>query len=143
MPEPQSRKKQVIYGVLFVLLMSVAGIIFWRSSGSAISQLPDTADSRESFMCFKCGEVAELTPRGMADAIQRAQADVSRPEGVSVRELRVECPKCHELAMVRAMACSQCGNPYVQDTRDGKFHVLCRACEKLRDGPTKLPDQGD
>jgi len=129
------KTKSIVLGLLFVAIAGAAAYLFIVNLRGPEAQLPNTAESAQTYLCEKCGQRQDLTPRQLDEAIRQTQrSGVKPPESeMSVRKMMIlQCPSCKEPAVVLSRPCPQCGSPFLGTTTDGQSHTVCPACAKAQ-----------
>jgi Fe2+ or Zn2+ uptake regulation protein len=137
-----SVKRQVTYGALLIAALAASAYCISVMFKAPISEMPNTQEEAQLFVCSKCGAAANLTPRQVATGMGEAaaKAETERTGSTSIRKLVLICAQCKELSLTRGRECPKCKTPFALITPDGEHHIMCPACEKLEPAPQqKLP----
>ena len=104
--------KVIIAGVA---LVAALGIYFFVGSG--VEAVPDTDDTRTTWICLACEKPFTLTAAEFEDA--------SRSSG---KAYLVVCPACSELKGVRSAQCAACQNQFALTNAEGE-DTTCKKCQ--------------
>lgn len=98
-----------------VIALIAAAAIFWMNSGGA-DPIPDTPESRTSWMCHACRQVFTLTA-----------AEAAREEARAGGPSPLFCPACFEKEAYRVAQCETCGAYYFSSDVPGSSG-RCETC---------------
>ncbi len=98
----------VVLGIVggAIIIVGVAWLS-WRSADARSGE----QDLSMTLICAACGRVHPTTFTGMTELVQTAYDQGYREAGQTPRSALGLCPGCGKLALYRAEACPQCGQP--------------------------------
>lgn len=115
------------------LVCSVVAIamfyIFWPNQDRGI---PDTEESRVTYMCKECGYTVDFTAHELSEHRRlkgkRERKTVGDHFVTSARTEILLCPECGKTSLVRAQKCVECGKAFLASRKTVGPH--CEPCTK-------------
>ncbi len=119
----QYRREEQTKGALIVkiavIALALAGALYLALRGNPDQAQLDTPESADPYICLNCGQVFKVTPAEFERLASNGGIHApSDPEGAGVITLR--CPKCGQLAGVRAYPCPNDQTMFPRRLEDGR-----------------------
>ncbi len=117
-------KKQIVYIVIIVAALAVAGGITFITTGPGSASGPGTIpkDKMTWVICENCGETYEMQLREYYVQVEENM------EPMMLTAPPLECKECGEEALYRAAKCEKCGHIFKRGTVPNDFADRCPKC---------------
>ena len=116
--------KNVIYAVVIVLCLSIAGVVIVRSHSEADATGIDPSEQTWT-KCLACGYTEQMSLKGFYKLQRAKMAATGNPMSVP----RLTCEKCGQEAVVEAFKCPQCGEISPKNSVPNDFEDRCPRCK--------------
>ena len=121
--------KNIIYGIVIVGCIVLAGVIFWwTSSGdSGNGQIP--AGQKTWVICLnpKCKAVYQMEERQYDKELKELMVS-----GMPGRVAALKCKQCGKKTLFRAIKCDKCGNVFRESSIPNDYSDRCPKCKYSR-----------